>query len=185
MTALEPAERIRCPVCDGSGGIEQFYQFKPRHKYDYAGGGEKHAETCPVCEGEGSLSASAYEVWQKQQHEKVTCPACSGNRGKRSWSWNESDRGLSRQFKLEPCALCGGVGQVLPTVRQTHEREKQRIRFWGVGCTLVVVIGGIWISTTVLSLILTNTPLLICCPSPHTLFSVMAFGIAAWRFVLR
>lgn len=183
-TMLEPTEHIRCPACDGTGGIEQFFPFKPRHKYDYAGSGEKHTETCPVCEGQGDISRSAHEAWQRRQREQVICPACGGNRGKRSWSWDESDHGLTQQFRLVLCALCGGQGRVLPAVRQTHDREKRRIRFWGIGCTLVAVVGGIWIGTTLLSLILGNTPLLTCCPSPHTMFSIIVVGIAARRFIL-
>jgi hypothetical protein len=180
-TALEPVERIRCPACSGTGTIEQFYPFKPRHQYDYAGSGEKHVEACPVCAGEGSISPSAYEAWRRQQRDRVVCPVCGGNRGKRSWSWDESNHGLKQQFTLEPCALCGGEGWVLPQVRQTHEREKQRIRLWGVGCTLVAVVGGIWMSTTILSLILGNTPLLMCCPPPQALFSLIVVGVVAGR----
>jgi hypothetical protein len=134
--------------------------------------------------GEGSISPSAYEAWRCQQHDRVICPACGGNRGKRFWSWDESDHGLKPQFTLELCALCGGEGRVLPQVRQTHEREKRRIRFWGVGCTLVAVVGGIWMSTTILSLILGNTPLLTCCPPPQALFSLIVFGGVAGRYRL-
>lgn len=158
---------ITCPVCDEAGQVIEQYPYKTQHKYDAGGQVIEHPEPCWLCGGEheGRITPQQYDGWQRLEAQPV-CPLCNGTGGKRYWSWQETGKGSQKLFSYTPCRLCHGKRHVSQEQVYAHEREKQQLRFWGVGCTALVVVIAIVGATQLLTALLNGTPWFRCCPAP-------------------
>jgi hypothetical protein len=160
---------LTCPQCDGAGKVSHIYKYKPQHRSDTNVENIERREVCPLCNGAGHITQGSMDMWQQVQANPV-CPVCNGAGGKYFWSWDESETGTRKQFYFEPCSLCKGARHISPDQLALHERERRKLRFWGVGCTLVVVVGGLFAVTQVVSLLVYHTPWVQCCAPPHVVF---------------
>gem|GEM_PF-6655104 len=170
MTAeMQPSKRIICPACAGKGQEAHIYSFKSRRRNDAPEGQLRRLQTCAVCGGEGWVNQAALDAWTQVQ-ALPECPVCKGQGGKYYWEWVESETGTRKQFYFEACSLCGGAKHVRPEQMAAHERERRKIRLWGVGCAAVAVVGGLFAVTQVVSLVVYQTPWVQCCAPPHIVF---------------
>jgi hypothetical protein len=158
---------ISCPVCSGTGSITETYPYRTQHKYDGGGKSFQHAERCWLCGGEngGRITPEQHEEWLKYE-TYPTCPLCNGTGGKRYWSWQEDEHGSHKAFTFTRCRLCQGKRKVSPEKVFQYNREKQQLRFWGVGCTALIVVLIVVGATQGLTALLNGTPWLRCCPAP-------------------
>lgn len=168
-TDLQPQDSLTCPLCAGVGKITQTYKYKPQHRSDMHNETIQRLEDCPLCKGAGEVSQTIMDEWLTMQANPV-CPLCKDQGGKRFWSWEEDGTGTRKVYTFEPCALCKGKQHISPDQLAVHARERRRLQFWGVGCTLLVVVGGIFIATQLVSVAMAQTPLLQCCAPPHIVF---------------
>ncbi len=165
-SAIEHHQPLICPQCGGTGKVSHTYQYKPQHRSDTNSENIKRHEVCSLCSGIGHVTQEVMDVWQREQANPV-CPACRGEGGKYFWSWVEAETGTRKQFAFEPCLLCHGHKHVTPEQMAVNERERRKLRFWGVGCTVLVVVGGLFAVTQVVSILLARTPWIQCCAPPH------------------
>ncbi|MBA3869155.1 MAG: hypothetical protein H0X30_08375 [Anaerolineae bacterium] len=168
-SATELLKPLICPECDGTGKVSHTYKYKPQHRSDVHVENIERHEVCSLCSGAGYISQESLDAWQRIQADPV-CPVCNGQGGKYFWLWDESESGTRKQFAFEPCSLCHGHKHITPEQLVLHERERRTLRFWGVGCTLLVVVGGLFVVTNVISIVLARTPWIQCCAPPHVVF---------------
>jgi hypothetical protein len=158
-----------CPQCSGTGKVSHTYKYKPQHRSDTHVENIERRETCSLCGGLGQVSQEVIDTWQQLQANPV-CLVCNGEGGKYFWLWDEFETGTRKAFVFEPCSLCHGAKHITPEQLMVHERERRKLRFWGLGCTLVVVIGGLFAVTQVVSVLMLHTPWIQCCAPPHVVF---------------
>ncbi len=185
MTAPEDNQlenTIACPVCDGMGQVKESYPYKTQHKYDAGGQVIVHSELCWFCGGEhgGLITPGQFEMWKALEAQPV-CPLCNGTGGNRSWRWQETEKGSRKEFSYTPCRLCHGKRYVSQEQIYAHEREKQQLRFWGIGCTALFVVVAIVGATQLLTALLNGTPWFRCCPAP----GLIPIGVVVLHFVTR
>jgi hypothetical protein len=168
-SALEIHQPLTCPQCDGTGKVSHIYKYKPQHRSDTNVEDIERREVCPLCNGAGEVTQEALDVWKRQQSKPI-CPVCKGEGGKYFWFWDEDKTGTRQQFAFEPCSLCNGGKHISSEQLAQYERERRRLRFWGVGCTVMVVVGGLFAVTQVVSLVMYKTPFIQCCAPPHVVF---------------
>jgi hypothetical protein len=158
---------ITCPVCNGAGQVREAYAYRTQHKYDGGAQVIQHAETCWLCGGEnnGHITRQQHDEWLRFEENPV-CPLCNGTGGRRYWSWLEGEQGSQKTFSFTPCRVCGGRRHVSPERVYAFEREKQQLRFWGLGCAALVVVVVIVGATRLLTALLNGTPWFRCCPMP-------------------
>jgi hypothetical protein len=164
MSAIQEHDSLICPACNGAGKLRATYIYKPQSRHDYGGENIERFERCFLCGGEnnGRISKARFAEWEQAQE----CPACKGQGGKWFWSWLEDEHGTSKDFTFAPCNLCAGHRRVSAAQLESHRQQTKNLRFWGVGCTVVGVVGGIFIATQLLSAVVRGTPWLQCCPLP-------------------
>jgi len=150
-----------CPVCEGRGKTQERYLYKQQHRYDTGGSEVFHNETCWLCGGANGITRDVYASWEAVE-SYAPCPACNSAGGKRFWDWQES----RKRFTFEPCRVCEGKRRASPAAIALHNRERRRLQVWGIGCTALVVIGGLFIATYGANVLVRGTPWMICCPSP-------------------
>ena len=168
-SAIELSNELTCPSCAGTGKVVHTYKYKPQHRSDIQVENIERRDMCPVCNGVGQLTTDEIKLWKQVAGDPV-CPVCNGEGGKYFWSWYEGETGTRKQFVFEPCSLCAGTQHISPEQFALHERERRKLRFWGVGCTFVVVVGGLFVVTQGVSILLARTPFLQCCAPPHVVF---------------
>ncbi len=166
---IQVSKQHTCPVCEGKGQETHDYVFEEKRRNELPQEYLKRSQQCSLCAGAGKIDQTALEAWQYLQSLPV-CPVCKGAGGKYFWSWDEGETGTRKQFYYTRCALCDGAQHVTPEQLTAHERERRRIRFWGVGCGTVAIIGGLFAVTQVVSLLVYQTPWVQCCAPPHIVF---------------
>jgi hypothetical protein len=171
-SATDLIQTLTCPQCSGTGKVSHIYKYKPQHRSDTNVENIERREVCPLCSGAGQVSQGVMDAWQHEQANPV-CPVCKGEGGKYFWAWDEAENGTRKQFIFEPCSLCKGAKHISPDQLAVYERERRKLRFWGVGCTLVFVIGGLFAVTEVVSLLVYHTPWVQCCAPPHVVFGTV------------
>jgi hypothetical protein len=168
-SAIQVAYPLTCPVCGGTGKETHIYRYKPQHRSDPNSEDIERSETCKLCHGTGRVSQSDLHTWRQVQAYPV-CPLCKGSGGKYFWSWNETETGTRKRYVFEPCSLCKGEQHISPEQLAVHNHERRKLRFWGVGCTVLVVVGGLFLATQLIYLLLARTPWVQCCAPPHMIF---------------
>lgn len=163
---------VLCPVCDGLGERYESYPYKQQNRYEPEGMALQHRETCWLCDGQKHITREQQAEWELVQSYEV-CPACSGKGGKRYWKWQES----RKAFTFEPCKVCEGKCRASPAAIILHNQERRKLQVWGIGCTTVVVVGGLFIISQILTLLVRGTPILNCCPGAAPFIPVaIVFG---------
>ena len=175
-TDIQKSDAIPCPVCDGAGKVSHTYRYKPQHRNDRNSENIQRLSSCGLCGGTGTLAPTSLDEWQQLQVHP-TCPTCKGQGGRYFWTWAESESGTRKVYSFEPCSLCAGKQHVLPEQLAQYERERRKLRFWGVGCTVVFVVVGLFVLTQVISLVMARTPWLQCCAPPHVVFVTGLFMV--------
>lgn len=166
MSDIQADNHVVCPVCDGSGKLRETYVYKSQNRYDYDGENIQRSENCFLCmENTGRISTEKKAQWDQMQ----LCPICKGTGGKRFWSWVEDEQGTSKDFTFTPCNLCQGQRRVTVAQLETHQRQNFNLRFWGIGCTTLAVIGGLFLTTQFVTAVVKGTPWFQCCPLPSFL----------------
>ncbi len=167
--ALQIIDPLTCPVCSGTGNESHIYRYKPQHRSDPNSEDIQRADVCRLCHGTGRVTQAILDQWQQVQAYPV-CPLCKGLGGKYYWSWDESETGTRKSYMFEPCSLCKGETHIAPSELAVYDRDRRKLRFWGVGCTVLIVIGGLFAATQVIYLLLARTPWAQCCAPPHVIF---------------
>jgi RecJ-like exonuclease len=158
-----------CPVCNGSGKLGETYVYKSQNRYDYDGENIRRSEVCFLCvQTPGHLSSEQKSQWEHMQ----LCPICKGSGGKRFWSWVEDEQRTNKDFTFTACSLCHGQRRVTNIQLEGHRRQNFNLRFWGISCTTVVVIGGLFVVTQFLTAVVKGMPWFQCCPLPSFLTPV-------------
>ena len=168
-SAIEYHQKLICPYCDGAGKVAHIYKYKPQHRSDRNVENIERRDVCLLCNDVGQITQEAMDGWQLAQANPV-CPACKAEGGKYFWSWDEAETGTRKHFAFEPCSLCKDEKHISPDQFALYNRERRKLRFWGVGCTLLVVVGGLFALTQVVSILLARTPWVQCCAPPHVIF---------------
>ena len=168
-SAIEYHQPLTCPQCGGAGKVSHTYKYKPQHRSDTQVENIERREVCSLCNGAGQVTQDVMDAWEREQANPV-CPVCKGEGGKYFWFWDEDKTGTRKQFAFEPCSLCNGKRHVSAEQLMVYERERRKLRFWGVGCTAMVVVGGLFAVTQVVSILLARTPWIQCCAPPHVVF---------------
>lgn len=168
-TTIEFIQILTCPHCNGTGQVLHTYTYKPQHRGDSHVEIIERREVCSLCSGLGAITQEVLATWQQVQASPI-CPLCMGKGGKHFWSWDEAESGTRKRFAFEPCSICHGKSHISLDLLAQYEHERRKLRFWGVGCTLLVVVGGFFVLTQVVSILLARTPWLQCCAPPHVVF---------------
>jgi RecJ-like exonuclease len=168
-SAGELLKTLTCPQCAGTGKVSHTYKYKPQHRSDTNVENIERQDVCSLCSGLGQTTQEVVDTWERTQANPV-CPLCKGEGGKYFWSWDEGEMGTRKHFTFEPCSLCKGQKHISPEDLTTYDRERRKLRFWGVGCTLLVVVVGLFAVTQVVSILLLHTPWIQCCAPPHVVF---------------
>ncbi|MBI1278499.1 MAG: hypothetical protein GC179_10265 [Anaerolineaceae bacterium] len=166
---LQIIDPLTCPVCGGTGRETHTYRYKPQHRSDLNNEDIQRADVCRLCLGVGQVTQEVSDNWKQVQAYPV-CPLCKGSGGKHFWTWDEGETGTRKSYLFEPCSLCQGETHIAPGELAVYNRDRRKLRFWGVGCTVVVVIGGLFTATQLVYLVMARTPWVQCCAPPHVVF---------------
>lgn len=177
---LQNVDGQPCPACGGSGKVSRTYHYKAQTRSNHLKEDLDRATSCNLCAGIGLVDTRIHADWKVLQDQPV-CPACKGVGGKYTWSWDELDTGTHKKFSFEPCTVCTGKQHLTQSQLANYERERRKLRFWGVGCTVLFVVVAIFVITRVTSLFVTRTPWIQCCAPPHVvLISGLVFASRRW-----
>lgn len=157
---------LQCPLCGGAGKVVHSYRYRPQQRSDTHIENIERSTICSLCAGEGQITQAAMAGWIRLQANPL-CPACKAEGGRYFWTWDETSAGTGKAYHFEPCSLCHGDKHVSSDQLALHARQQQKLRFWGIGCTLVFVVVGLLGATQVVSLLMARTPWIQCCAPPH------------------